>query len=128
MNCLLDTHTFLWAITRDPRLSRRAREEFENPSSKLHLSAVSLWEISIKVALGKLPLPSDTEQFLRGQLAMNSIGVLPVHASHAFRVLTLAPHHRDPFDRMLVAQSMVEGWPVVTGDEAIRQYGIETIW
>ena len=128
MNCLLDTHTFLWAITGDSRLSKRAREEFESPSNKLYLSVVSLWEIAIKVALGKLPLPSDTEAFLKKHLAMNSIEVLPVLAAHAFRILTLDAHHRDPFDRMLVAQSMVEGWPVVTGDEAIRRYGIEIIW
>ncbi len=128
MKVLLDTHAFLWWIADDPRLSLRARQVMEAADTELFLSAVSGWEIAIKSRLGKLRLPADLEDFIVEQLGINAIQVLPIQMSHALRVYTLPDLHRDPFDRMLVAQSQLERLPILTGDPQIAQYPVTTIW
>lgn len=128
MRVLLDTHAFLWAITADPRLSAAAQRIFLGPGNTLLLSAASLWEIAIKVRIGKLPLPRPTDRHLREQLSRNAIEVLPVEASHVLRLFELPDIHRDPFDRLLVAQCRVEGLPLVSGDAQLRQHAVEILW
>ena len=128
MKVLLDTHTFLWWITNSPRLSARAREVIRDSNNELLFSAASGWEIAIKAQLGRLQLPDNLEQFIVDQLSLNTILVLPTQLHHALRVYTLPQHHRDPFDRMLVAQSQVENLPVLTTDPQIAQYEVKTIW
>lgn len=128
MKVLLDTHVFLWWITDDPRLSERAREIISDGENTLFFSAASAWEIAIKAKLGKLSVPGDFEAFITEQLIQNSITPLPVRLGHALRVYNLPVHHRDPFDRLLVAQAQVEKLPIVTGDPAIAQYPVEVIW
>jgi PIN domain nuclease of toxin-antitoxin system len=128
MKVLLDTHTFLWWITDSPRLSARAREVIRDSDNELFFSAASGWEIAIKAQLGRLQLPDDLEHFIVDQLSLNTILVLPIQLRHALHVYTLPQHHRDPFDRMLIAQSQVENLPILTTDSQIVQYDVETIW
>jgi PIN domain nuclease of toxin-antitoxin system len=127
---LLDTHAFLWWITDDPRLSEEARRRIADPQDEVLLSAVSAWELAIKAGLGRLALPTgaDLEDVVRRQVEVNRLEVLPVQLSHALRVGRLPPHHRDPFDRLLVAQALVEGVPLVSADPALAPYPVEILW
>lgn len=128
MKVLLDTHTFLWWITDSPRLSALAREVIRDSNNELFFSAASGWEIAIKAQLGRLQLPDNLEQFIVDQLSLNTILALPIQLRHALHVYTLPQHHRDPFDRMLVAQSQIENLPILTADSQIAQYDVETVW
>jgi PIN domain nuclease of toxin-antitoxin system len=127
MKALLDTHAFLWAILDDPRLSRRAEKTFTGPN-ELWLSVASLWEILIKVKAGKLPLPEPSGPYMVRKLGENRIEVLPVKLDHVLRLEDLPVHHRDPFDRILIAQSIEEKLPLVTADPVFEQYPVELIW
>lgn len=128
MRVLLDTHVFLWWITDDPQISLAARQIIENTDNILYLSAASGWEIVIKARLGKLDLPDDAPEYVSEQIALNAIQVLPIEMSHVLQVYTLPGHHRDPFDRLLVAQSQVEQLPILTVDPLIARYSVATIW
>lgn len=128
MKALLDTHAFLWWIADDPRLSHTARALIGDGESALFLSAASGWEIVIKMRLGRLEVRGDPENFVFEQLALNDIAVLPISMNHALRTAALPDHHRDPFDRMLVAQSQIEQLPIVTADPLIARYAVEVIW
>ncbi len=128
MRALLDTHAFLWWITDDPRVSARARELISSSRNDLFLSAASGWEIAIKAGLGRIELPSPMERFLIAQLRENRIDVLPIQMSHALRVHALPRHHRDPFDRMLVAQAQLEKLPILSADRRIAEYEVKTMW
>ncbi len=128
MRVLLDTHAFLWWIKDDRRLSGRAREVLADGANELLFSAASGWEIAIKTRLGRLRVSGDLGVYLSKQLSQNSIGVLPVYLSHAIRVADLPEHHRDPFDRLLVAQACVEGLPLVSVDQEVARYPVEIIW
>ena len=127
MRALLDTHTFLWAITKDARISQRASEIFTGPSD-LFLSMISIWEILIKVQTRKLNLPQPAGAYILGQLADNEIETLPVTLNHLLAFEKLPVHHRDPFDRMLIAQSVAEKWPIITADRDFQKYPVRTIW
>jgi PIN domain nuclease of toxin-antitoxin system len=128
MKALLDTHAFLWWITDDPCLSSHVREIIADGDNELFLSAASGWEMAIKAKLGKLHLPDNPESFVLDQLAINAIESLPVQMGHALRVYALPEHHRDPFDRMLVAQAQSERIPILTADPLIAQYAVKVIW
>lgn len=128
MRALLDTHTFLWWITDDKRLSPRARKLIGDGRNRLFLSAASGWEIAIKARLGRLGFSTEPGAFIPKQLARNAIRVLPVHLSHALHVYDLPSHHSDPFDRLLIAQSQLEDLPLLTADPLIAQYNVDTIW
>ena len=128
MRLLLDTHTFLWWVTDDARLSSQARALIADNSNDLYLSAASGWEIAIKAQLGRLRLPEHAPQFVMAQLALNAIQVLPIQLHHALHVFTLPLHHRDPFDRLLVAQSQLEDLPLVTADTRISDYAVNVVW
>ncbi len=134
MIALLDTHVFLWWITDDPRLSTRVRDVLQDSDNELYFSAASAWEIAIKAQLGRLQLIKESqpaqslEQFMVEQLSLNALVVLPIQLRHALHVYTLAQHHRDPFDRILVAQSRVEDMPILTADAQITRYNVDVIW
>ncbi|MEW5762516.1 MAG: type II toxin-antitoxin system VapC family toxin [Bacillota bacterium] len=128
MRVLLDTHVFLWWITDDERLSPRAREVMVEGRNTLVLSAASGWEMAVKAQLGRLSVAGDFASFLSEQLALNGIDTLPVTMAHALHVFELPAHHRDPFDRLLVAQALLEGMPIVTADPEIARYPVEVIW
>jgi PIN domain nuclease of toxin-antitoxin system len=127
MNALLDTHTFLWAIAEQQKLSRRAQQIYTG-ANDLWFSVASVWEILIKAGLGKLLLPRPTGPYLVKELTKNRIEVLPIKLDHVLRIERLPLHHRDPFDRILVAQSLEEKLPLVTADPVFERYPIELIW
>jgi PIN domain nuclease of toxin-antitoxin system len=128
MNLLLDTHTFLWFIAGSENLSPKSRKLIENEANRVFLSAASLWEIAIKVSLGKLTLSEPFETLVPAQLEMNSIELLGISVSHTSRVASLPFHHRDPFDRLLVAQALTEEIPIVSADEKLDAYGVTRLW
>jgi PIN domain nuclease of toxin-antitoxin system len=128
MRALMDTHTFLWWNTDDPQLSPRAREIIAEGSNEIFLSAASTWEIAIKAAKGRLVLPEEPALYVPSRMNLHRIQHLPVQVSHTLRVYDLPRHHADPFDRLLVAQSQMESLPLITMDEEIRRYEVETIW
>lgn len=128
MRALLDTHTFLWWITDDPRLSARAREVIGDGENKIFLSAASGWEMAIKAKLGKLCLPGDPVSFIAEQIAVNGFDSLPVQMSHALFVYALPSYHRDPFDRLLVAQAKLENLCLLTADPQMARYPVEIVW
>jgi PIN domain nuclease of toxin-antitoxin system len=125
---LLDTHTFLWWVLEDPRLSPRARSVITAPATEVFVSAVSAWEIAIKAGSGRLDLPEPATTYVPSRIAANDFGELHVTVEHAVGVSGLPLIHRDPFDRLLVAQARVEGIPIVTSDPTIAQYDIDVIW
>jgi PIN domain nuclease of toxin-antitoxin system len=127
MKALLDTHTFLWAIADEERLSRRAQQIYTG-SNDLWLSVASMWEILIKVQAGKLPLPEPAGPYLVKKLVQNQIEVLPITMDHALGIESLPFHHRDPFDRVLIAQSIEQGWPIITADPWFARYAVDVIW
>jgi len=127
MKAILDTHAFLWAIAGDARMSQHARDIFGGPSD-LSLSIASIWEIVVKVQLGKLDLPQPAGPYILGKLAENRIKTLAVNLDHLLAFERLPMHHRDPFDRMLIAQSMEEKLPLVTADRVFEKYPIRIIW
>jgi PIN domain nuclease of toxin-antitoxin system len=116
MRYLLDTHTFLWFIEDSPNLPKSTKTVIEAADSDVYLSIASLWEIAIKVGMGKLQIPQPFETFINGQLLHNRIYVLQVAIAHAAAVVQLPHHHRDPFDRMLIAQAQVENMTFISRD------------
>ena len=128
MKLLLDTHTFLWWILDDPKLSARALELIGDSRNTLYWSAASSWEVSIKFALGRLPLPETPEQFLPVELGKNRIESLPIFDAHAIQAGQLPRHHADPFDRMLVAQAQLEVLGIISNDEQLGLYQVKIHW
>jgi PIN domain nuclease of toxin-antitoxin system len=125
---LLDTHTFLWFIAADPHLSAPARTVIEDGGNEVYLSVASLWEMAIKVSLGKLTLGQPFDVLIPDQLARNSIELLGITVAHTAQVVTLPFHHRDPFDRLLIAQALVGSIPIVGADAVFDAYGVTRIW
>jgi len=128
MMALLDTHTFLWWNMDDPRLSEAARAFILDGRNELYFSAASAWEIAIKAERGRLYLPEAPQEYVGKRLVLHQIRPLPIEISHALHVHALPPLHRDPFDRLLVAQSQLENLPILTGDPGIQQYEVKIIW
>ncbi len=128
MRALLDTHAFLWWMTDDARLSALARETIGDGANEIYVSAATGWEMAIKARLGRLQVPGDFAPFITDQIAENGFRVLAIELAHALHVHRLADHHRDPFDRILVAQSLVEGMPLLSCDAQIAAYGVELVW
>jgi PIN domain nuclease of toxin-antitoxin system len=125
VNLLLDTHLVLWWMTGEAsRISKRALASLGSDGCEPVVSAVTIWETALKRCLGKLDAPGD----LLSQLEQAGVELLPVTPRHANLVATLPLHHRDPFDRLLVAQATLEGLPLVSEDEALRRYDIEVVW
>lgn len=127
MRLLLDTHTFLWFIDDSPRLSAHAKSLLES-DAELLLSTVSLWEIAIKLSIGKLALARPFDVFIPEQLAFNSIKELSIGLKHLAVVSALAFPHRDPFDRLLIAQAITESLPIVSADAAFDLYSVKRLW
>lgn len=127
MNLLLDTHVALWAITDDPKLSARARELIIAPRANVWVSAVSLWEISIKHSLGRGDMPVSGREAL-AYFNQAGYNILAIEAEHTVAVEDLPSHHQDPFDRLLVAQAIVEPMRLMTHDETVAKYGDAIIY
>ena len=128
MKLLLDTCTFLWIVADAPALSRRARELFQSPNNEVYLSVASAWEIAVKHGIGRLPLPMGPERFVPEMRERNGIATLPIDEESALHVARLPAVHRDPFDRMIVAQAIVHGLTILTPDPLVIQYPGRTTW
>ena len=127
MQLLLDTHTFLWFVNDSPQLSVTAKILIESDVD-LWVSMASLWEIAIKVSIGKLTISGPIEEFIPQQVAANDIEILPIEFSHIIAIASLPFHHRDPFDRLLIAQSLIENVAIVSADSTFDSYGIHREW
>ncbi len=121
---LLDTHVLLWWLADDPALSAPAREALADPATEPLVSAASVWEIAIKRSLGKLTVPDD----LPDRIVREGFAWLPVTGAHAWQVRDLPAHHRDPFDRLLIAQALTERLPIITGDARFDAYRVPVLW
>ena len=125
---LLDTHTFLWFINDDKALSASAKGLIENPENILYLSIASVWEMAIKVSLGKLEVSSPFAEFIEEQLRENNITLLEIQISHTGLVSTLPFYHRDPFDRLIIAQALAENFSILGKDGVFDNYGVARYW
>ena len=128
MRLLLDSHTLIWSADEPARITATAMAAMSDPANDLLLSAASLWEIAIKFSLGRLPLSLPYRQWIDKAMADLDLVVLPITLDHAERQAGLPWHHRDPFDRLLVAQAQVEGVPLVSADAVLDPYGITRLW
>ena len=128
MRILLDTCTFIWLAEGDPDLSSRAQEAIVDPSNEVYLSPASVWEIVIKQSLGRLELKLPAERYVPEQRHLHRVDTLAVTEEAALQLGKLPNHHRDPFDRLLVAQAVAEGCTIATPDPLIRRYPVSTIW
>jgi PIN domain nuclease of toxin-antitoxin system len=127
-NLLLDTHAMLWFLWDDPQLSGRAKTLIEDADNHKWISIASCWEIAIKTGIGKLDLGESCRTFLPREISRNNFDLLPISLDHATMVEGLDPHHRDPFDRLLIAQAMVESLSLVSVDSVFDHYGVSRLW
>src|SRR5947209_1119500 len=127
MRILLDTHVFLWYISADPQLPVPFRDAIRDPANGVYLSVASVWEAVIKYALGKLPLPEAPAAYLPRQRAAHQIASLPVEEPAIAHLAGLPPLHRDPFDRILIAQALQHGLELATVDDAVRAYPVSLL-
>lgn len=127
MRILLDTHAWLWWIAKPSRLGPLALALISSGDNEVYLSAASSWEIAIKVRLGRLTLPEPPDRFVPSRMERDRLQALPVTHAHALEVAHLPLHHRDPFDRILVAQSRIENFPLLTSDPAMSGYEVELL-
>ena len=128
MRYLLDTHTLLWFISEDKKLSNRAHRLILDSNSEIFLSIASLWEIAIKVNIGKLALEQPFEQLFPKELHFHKIRILDITVDSLARLTALPVHHRDPFDRLIIAQALVERIPIIGVDSAFDAYGVSREW
>jgi PIN domain nuclease of toxin-antitoxin system len=125
---LLDTHAFLWFITSDPQLTASASALITDPDNEILVSPATYWEVAIKVSLRKYPLSVPYETFITQGIEGNGFKILPIEPRHTAVLTTMPYHHKDPFDRLLVAQAMVEGIPLISGDPQLDAYGVTRLW
>ena len=128
MRLLLDTHTFLWLVDGSPNLSAAANAALADPTNQLFLSVASIWELAIKTGNQKLVLSDTLDVFVGKWTAAYQLARLPIDTPHALAVVALPNHHRDPFDRMLIAQALVEGMTLVSADAKFKPYSVPVIW
>ncbi len=128
MKFLLDTHVFLWWITESPKLSPRATEIISDGENEIYISAASGWEIAIKAKLGRLDMPEHPEDYIPEQIRRNGFLVLPISMDHALFVFNLPDYHKDPFDRLLISQGLLEGLPILSADAEIGRYNLQVVW
>jgi PIN domain nuclease of toxin-antitoxin system len=128
MNYLLDSHTFLWWDSRSHLLSYKAKQVCDDPSNTLFVSIASVWEIQIKAQLGKLTLALPLADMIQTQVSQNNLLILPLQLVHVYALASLPGHHRDPFDRLIIAQAIHENLTLITSDVQIAQYPVATLW
>ena len=128
MRYLLDTGVWIWSVSRVERLNAHSREILSSSKEEIYLSAATSWEVSIKMRLGKLHLPAPPAECIPTFTARQGLRLLPVHHHHAFGVHDLPPHHRDPFDRLIISQSLAEDMTILTADRVFRKYPVKIVW
>ncbi|HEV8054391.1 MAG: type II toxin-antitoxin system VapC family toxin [Chloroflexi bacterium] len=128
MRLLLDTHAWIWWLTNPERLSRPADAALRDADHERYLSPASTWELMVKSAAGRVSVVGSVEALVEEALAASGVQPLPIEHGHAVQLSRLPPHHRDPFDRMLVAQAQAEGLTLVTADRQLARYDVDTLW
>lgn len=128
MNLLLDTHVFIWWTISPNRLSKKASELIANPQNILFMSLVSIWEMQIKAQLGKLSFDLPLADLIERQQEVNDLYLLPIELTHIYNLASLPNHHRDPFDRLLMAQALIENINLISIDKVFDQYPVNRIW
>ncbi len=128
MKLRLDTHSFIWYVMDNPKLSTRGRELIDDEDNEILLSIASIWEMAIKHSSSKLSFGLPFIVFVEQQLSLNNIGLLNINLDHIAVVATLPFHHRDPFDRLIIAQAMVEQLPILSADSVFDAYPIQRLW
>ena len=128
MRVLVDTHTFLWALLQDHRLSARAKQILISREHELYFSLVSLWEIAVKMKIGKLNTVGSSVTYIRDEMAEYGMELLPIRYEHILELERLPLHHSEPFDRLLIAQAVAESLPILTHDEKFPLYPVKLIW
>jgi PIN domain nuclease of toxin-antitoxin system len=128
MKLLLDTHALLWFIGNDPQLSGSARQNIENPAPEKFVSIASLWKITVKLSLGKLKLSKPFGEVFPQQLQVNGFELLPISCAQLNQLVLFPFHHRNPFDRMLLAQATTDAMTLITRDPEFVKYPVKTLW
>lgn len=128
MRLLLDTQCWLWWFAQPEKLNEQIIDQIADDANEVWLSVASVWEMGIKVAIGKLPLPEPIDSYISSRMAQMGARSLEINAAHALQVAALPLHHRDPFDRMLIAQAQVEKMMLVSADAMFNQYDISLLW
>ncbi|NER45425.1 MAG: type II toxin-antitoxin system VapC family toxin [Symploca sp. SIO1A3] len=128
MRFLLDTQCWLWWFTQPEKLSEDVIEQIADETNEVWFSVASVWEMGIKVSIGKLPLPEPIDDYVPTRMTQLGAKLLEIKASHALRVAALPLHHRDPFDRMLIAQAQIEDMTLVSADSTFNQYEVSLLW
>lgn len=128
MKYLIDTHVLLWITNHDSRLSKKAKDLFLNEKNDIYLSIASIWEMAIKISLNKLDVNEPLKNFVRTKIIANKIKITNISVEHLFMLEDLPFHHKDPFDRLIIAQSIVENIPIISKDSVFRKYNIKKIW
>jgi Uncharacterized protein conserved in bacteria len=128
MKLLLDTHILIWLIAGSEKLNKTARYAIEDENNSLYFSIASLWEITIKISLGKLELGISLEQIMTNFILPSGLKILPIHLSHLSVLKDLPFYHRDPFDRMLISQAISESLTLISEDELFGEYAVKTLW
>ena len=128
MKYLIDTHTLLWIIDNNSQLSHIAKKIYLDENNEILLSIASLWKIAIKISLKKLVIPGHLPDFVKEHITGNNIRILNISLSHIYRLESLQYHHRDPFDRLIISQSIEENIPIISSDKKFDQYEISRIW
>jgi len=128
MKVLIDTHTFLWALLQDHRLTQKAKQVLRSDEHELVFSLVSLWEIAIKIKTGKLNTIGSSAAYIRDEMKAYGMELLPIRYEHILQLESLPHHQGDPFDRLLIAQALAESLPVLSADRIFANYGIKLMW
>ena len=128
MKVLVDTHSFLWALLRDHRLSSRAKSILRDGDAELVFSLVSLWEIAVKMKIGKLNMLGSSVAYIRDEMDAYGMELLPIRYEHILQLEMLPPNHSNPFDRLLIAQAITESLPILTNDTKVREYPVKVLW
>ena len=128
MRVLVDTHTFIWDLLDDRRSSRLARQLLKSNQHELVFSLVSLWEMAVKIKIGKLNTIGSSVAYIRDEMNAYGMELLPIRYEHILQLEMLPSHHSDPFDRLLVAQAIAESLPILTDDAKIREYPVKVVW
>lgn len=128
MRLLLDTHAFLWFTLNDPQLSVPAKNLIADPANEIELSPATYWEVAIKIGIGKYSLTEPLQDFMEREIATNQFRVLHIEPWHVAPLTSLPFHHRDPFDRLIIAQAMIEQIPVVSADAIFDSYPVQRFW
>lgn len=128
MKYIIDTHALLWIIDNNSQLSQKVKEIYLNESNEILLSIASIWEMAIKISLKKLVIPGVLSDFVKNHIIGNNIRIIDIRLSHIYRLESLQYHHRDPFDRLIISQSIDENISIISSDSRFDQYDVDRIW